>query len=1045
MKIKIIIVSCILLLILFILNATAKEMSCAITTSCSTPLLYLKNETNGYYNAHAQLPSIATYPYALCCESNKTIITNTCEDNVFLRLYKQTNSHVQIGNYSGPYSIYSYKACISAKIGSIECLYQPTCPPGYECLLSIASSEAWAENKTNAHVGPCEEYQTKVCCRIVDPPVVSFIYPTPPNGSRRINNNEIINVSVVGDADIDTCILEWNGINESMDKIGNGWYVYCQKAKVTSDGTTYFYRVYVNDSFGNMNATPQQWFRENAKPEVNVTIIPTNPTTIDDLNCSVSGWDKDGDNLYYYFRWYKNGQLVYESYQNLSYYVILHGNTTKNEVWNCSVIPYDGYENGSMKFDSRIILNSPPTLDSIQVNQTCVAYNQPVEVTSINASDNDKDDLILRISSYPKGFDLCNSTPGQPERMCTMLIPWSDSATHAIYGLVEDTDHSYSPERNTTITTDNSGPDPPFSLSPANNTALNITTITLSWEAPSDNGCSQTIAGYHLQITSSPTCDSGIINETYLQTNQYNISLGENVYYWHVRAKDGLGNYGTWSDCNKLIIDTQPPNKVSLVSPLNNTCTLSTTNFKWNETTDNGYAGIYYYHFQLSNTTYFGELEKENLTEQTNITQVLAIYRTYYWRVRAVDRAFNYGPYSDIWSITTGDSSCNGIERLACPNNGYICNETCHYTDRDYSKVYCEYDIKCNGFVWLSYAIGNSCCGDDGEEDDIEQVADDGRSCCYNGQVLVDDSAIASILCDNGELYDCNGVATDDSGLAEHKSTGDIQGIKYCTANNTWVTATMLSANAYPRVSDIYTPVLISASYIGMDTNKAIENATVIITIYDEAGNIMVNNQYMTYNYTSHRYDYYYTTTKRGVHIFVIQASKPGYQTRTVNGTFAAVVGLSIVLYLNESDGNLLKNLTRTGYYVLYEKNNMVKGFVPLGIPKYMSIEQIGNQYRLEILQPYTKPTTLLVYTKYKRGMIKSAIELIREGRFFDLVSPSFAYHVMEKYPIEVILKNKKINITGEKLGLGKGYHEIEIWVKKARGKKREIEIKKLR
>jgi hypothetical protein len=50
-------------------------------------------------------------------------------------------------------------------------------------------------------------------------PIVTFVDPTPANGSRNINNWIFVNaIAVDNQSDVDTCILEWNGINETMNK-----------------------------------------------------------------------------------------------------------------------------------------------------------------------------------------------------------------------------------------------------------------------------------------------------------------------------------------------------------------------------------------------------------------------------------------------------------------------------------------------------------------------------------------------------------------------------------------------------------------------------------------------------------------------------------------------------------------------------------------------------------------------------------------------------------------------------------------------------------
>ncbi len=107
------------------------------------------------------------------------------------------------------------------------------------------------------------------------------------------------------------------------------------------------------------------------------------------------------------------------------------------------------------------------------------------------------------------------------------------------------------------------------------------------------------------------------------------------------------------------------------------------------------------------------------------------------------------------------------------------------WQDPDESEAFCE-DASC-GFDWLANVPGGmGCCGDDPGED-LEQNAGAGRSCCYNGSLLVSGSAAGSILCYSGQLYDCNNAASDDSDLATAKQSCDSVGTMTCTPTNTWM------------------------------------------------------------------------------------------------------------------------------------------------------------------------------------------------------------------------------------------------------------------
>lgn len=159
-------------------------------TNTSAIVLYMKNDSGGYFNAHAANSSNSSYPYVICCNTTTSAnITTRCNDTIFLRLSNTTNAHVQLRNLTNATNatIYNVTACMSADAGKITCNnYNGSCPANYECLTSIASSEAWAYNETNAHVGNCSEYTTKICCKLNTRPNKPILI-SPPDGNITTN------------------------------------------------------------------------------------------------------------------------------------------------------------------------------------------------------------------------------------------------------------------------------------------------------------------------------------------------------------------------------------------------------------------------------------------------------------------------------------------------------------------------------------------------------------------------------------------------------------------------------------------------------------------------------------------------------------------------------------------------------------------------------------------------------------------------------------------------------------------------------------------
>jgi hypothetical protein len=81
----------------------------------------------------------------------------------------------------------------------------------------------------------------------------------------------------------------------------------------------------------------------------------------------------------------------------------------------------------------------------------------------------------------------------------------------------------------------------------------------------------------------------------------------------------------------------------------------------------------------------------------------------------------------------------------------------------------------------------STCCGNDPGED-IEQPGE-GRPCCYNDDELLHEEHVGAILCHDGELYNCEGDATDHSGLAQnmpgYSYVEDVSDA-WCTPNGSW-------------------------------------------------------------------------------------------------------------------------------------------------------------------------------------------------------------------------------------------------------------------
>ncbi|MBN2101520.1 MAG: hypothetical protein JW716_01465 [Candidatus Aenigmarchaeota archaeon] len=346
-----------------------------------------------------------------------------------------------------------------------------------------------------------------------------------------------------------------------------------------------------------------------------------------------------------------------DSYSNNQ--TIVSQETTKGDSWKCELTPNDGLTDGTPENSSSLTIeNTAPVLNSITSNDSCVKQGDYVLIDTSGASDNDNDNLVLRVGESSQSFNLCNSTAGQPERSCSFQVNWADTAGHTVYGLVEDSSVVYSTERNTNINSDNTGPGQPNGLVPSAETATNDTTPSFSWNTVSDTGCAGSVSYYHIQITTAADCLSGVVQESYELSNSYTAaSLSDGTYYWRVRANDTMDNFGSWPTCTKLYVDATPPNAFTLTvdsdepTDPSGWSTTGNVSLSWTAATDDT-SGLKEYGIYRNCSTPISRGVEQCLDGYQlidTVSNTTTVYTdegrfsntTYYYTIKAVDNADN--------------------------------------------------------------------------------------------------------------------------------------------------------------------------------------------------------------------------------------------------------------------------------------------------------------------------------------------------------------------------------------------------------------------
>jgi hypothetical protein len=210
--------------------------------------------------------------------------------------------------------------------------------------------------------------------------------------------------------------------------------------------------------------------------------------------------------------------------------------------------------------------------------------------------------------------------------------------------------------------TDNTPPPTPSLISPTNGENMIDNTPLFNWSDVNDpSGVT-----YELSIARDARFSSGVVLKNGIAASTYTLipaeALTPGQYYWRIRAVDGAGNVGSWSENWSFTVnpippaptDNTPPPTPSLISPTNGENMIDNTPlFNWSDVNDP--SGVTY-ELSIANDAGFVSivLAKSGLTLSTYklISDEALPAGTYYWRIRAIDGAGNVGSWSENWSFT---------------------------------------------------------------------------------------------------------------------------------------------------------------------------------------------------------------------------------------------------------------------------------------------------------------------------------------------------------------------------------------------------------
>jgi len=212
----------------------------------------------------------------------------------------------------------------------------------------------------------------------------------------------------------------------------------------------------------------------------------------------------------------------------------------------------------------------------------------------------------------------------------------------------------------------------PTLVSPSNDENISYNTPNLDWNPISENSLP---ALYKVYVDNDSNFSSIDRESPWVWDDNWVVTPGllEGIWYWKVGAKDNAGNVGDNSASRSFRVDVTPPGKPTLASPEHNyTTSDNTPTFRWTAVTDNSLPVTY--DIQIDNEASFTSpyvYSKTKILENQHTCENELAGGTYYWRVRAVDNAGNYGNWADNFKLTVSP----GQPTLLSPANGAKTND----------------------------------------------------------------------------------------------------------------------------------------------------------------------------------------------------------------------------------------------------------------------------------------------------------------------------------------------------------------------------------
>jgi len=156
---------------------------------------------------------------------------------------------------------------------------------------------------------------------------------------------------------------------------------------------------------------------------------------------------------------------------------------------------------------------------------------------------------------------------------------------------------------------------------------------------------------YRLQIDNKNFADENnlLLNQTTPNLIFTHTLTADGNYQYRIRAENAM-EISKWSAIRSFTYDGTPPEKVVLTTPTDKQMVSKPVTLRWNALTDTEKYELTVY--KSDATTVFNSSYPQMVTTNTATFNLGDLGDSLYWRVRAVDKAGNKGPYSELFNFT---------------------------------------------------------------------------------------------------------------------------------------------------------------------------------------------------------------------------------------------------------------------------------------------------------------------------------------------------------------------------------------------------------